>query len=193
MGRIILAVLALCLVAFIWGVKVLPWEWILVLGVVGGAVIWLGGAWLIKQLFLAPFRAKGRVLRGARADVHAVSPVPAPAPGDGEEALPERDWYQVEMTVSPTATGGAFTLWEPGELRLARLTARPIPEDNDEDDERLEVRDLWFIREGQPVRDEGEKLAGPVRLRLLCGVQPGTRQTQLRYYFELFGKVDFPG
>ena len=76
----------------------------------------------LKALFLMPFKAKGAVLRGATARVHSVEHAPEPrrdGAEDGEPAEP-REWYYVDVTVTPGPSTGAFRHWEQGELLFAR-------------------------------------------------------------------------
>lgn len=184
MWRIVaLGVLVLVIVA----VKVLPW-WA-ILGLLGALVVAgvLFGKKLLGALFTLPFRAKGRVLHGARAEVHSVTAAAAPVRPDGPIPL---SWYTVEATITPAeaAGDGSFKLWEPGELVFVRPDSKPGPPKDDEEDwgsEQLEI-----LQDGGFREDEGDKLAGPQRLRLLVGLPPDVKRARFRYYFEVFGEVN---
>lgn len=158
------------------------------------------GGWLLRQLFMAPFRAKGAVLRGATATVHSLAPCPAPPPpAEGEEGAAaepgeppvERRWFRLEATIAPAGeAAGPFRHWEPGEIRLAPPEVSP----EDTDDGACEVREVEVEGEsGAFGPDEGMKYAGPLRVRLLLGVRPGTGSLSFRYYIEKFGEVRLAG
>lgn len=189
------------LVAVIGGgvaaVKFLPW-WGLLLAAAG---LGLGGKWLvsraIRRLLTAPFKLKGAVLRGATAQVHSVIPAAAPVPGqnDDETSLSGREHYLLEVSITPAAPAeGPFQLWEPGDLRLVHPDHRLNPDaaEADEDDDHCSIRKVEIEQEGQFLTDDGWKLPGPQRLRLLLAVKPGTPRLKFRYYFENFGEVNLP-
>jgi hypothetical protein len=165
---------------------------------------WLVGA-TFKRIFLLPFRAKGAVLRGAAAEVHALEPAARPLErpaledrreelGEGDEvgAVLEadredevpRDYYRLEVTITPRPATGAFKLWEPGEVRLAEPGTKW-----DETDDACETYETEVFQHGSYQPDEGFKYGGPQRLRLLIGVRPGTERLVFRYYLEKFGEV----
>jgi hypothetical protein len=201
----IIAIVLLFLIAGIFLAAIyLPW-WVTVGGIVliilAGKI--LGGR-IVESLFKMPFRAKGAVLRGATADIHSLTPIARPAAkptaarlaedegdnGDAEDA--NRRFYLLEMTIKPAAReGGAFQLWEPGELLLVSHDAKP--EDTDDDGDICGIKQIEIESEGQFVKDEGMKYGGPQRLRLTLAAASGAHQVQFRYYFELFGKVSLPG
>jgi hypothetical protein len=151
---------------------------------------------LLTKAFTAPFKAKGAVLRGARADIHAIEAASAPVRDVGEEAdheEPERArvYYMVDVTITPVNESGPFGAWEPGELVLVRENART--DDIDHDDEVGSVHKVSVWQDGGFVDDEGMKYAGPQRLRLHVGVDEDVSTAQFRYYFESFGDLRFPG
>lgn len=170
----------------------------------------------LMRVFMSPFKAKGAVLKNAKAEVHSVQtaarPLDRPAlehrrnDGDDEDfdeddeddfdehdeeggpaAEEPRDYYQVEVTVTPYAPTGAFKLWEPGELQLVKPGIGW-----DDADDTCEVYETEIWRDGQYYPDEGMKYGGELRVRLLIGVKPGTRKLEFRYYFEPFGEVVLP-
>ena len=170
-------------------------------------VVYLTGRLIIKSalknLFLAPFKAKGAVLRGAQAQVHSVVKVEAPvknlitASDDEEEpspAGPDRgtwNYYQIDVTIHPQNQNGAFSHWEPGELRFMPLDARIDPE-NENQEEICELAKVEIFEEGTFKPDEGYKFPGPQRLRLLTAVHPAHQRVKFAYYFETFGTLTLP-
>lgn len=149
---------------------------------------------LITKAFTAPFKAKGAVLRGARAEVHSVTPASAPLRReDDEESASEAGalaHYLIDVTVTPASNDGPFQMWEPGDIRLALPTAKE--DDTDGDDDAGEIHTVRIWQDGAFVDDEGMKFPGPQRLVLHVSVAPAIREVRFRYYFELFGTVRFP-
>lgn len=223
-GLLVLALLIAGILAF----KFLPWY-----ALVGIAIaLVLGAKFLGKRLviylFSMPFRAKGAVLRNATATVHSVKPAEAPPveekPDDEEEdraPLGPRNFYQIDVTVTPAPSQGPFHHWEVGELALVHPDfdqmndAGPLadycvvsradlqvnenfaPEVDGDDDEDNEPngdaqRVIVKPKVGEFVADRGYKVLGPQRLRLLVGVKPGAKQLRFAYYFEKFGGVELP-
>jgi hypothetical protein len=176
--------------------KLLGWWSVIVIPVVAIVFLKFVAGRLLKRVFLMPFKAKGAVLKGARAEVHAVTPATRPAAdgdGDGENAdAGLRHFYLVDVTIIPTAaTDGGFGMWEPGELRL--IDARKsVSEDDAEGDDVADIEDVELYQDGAWLQDEGMKYTGPQRLRLTVGVVPDSTTLQFQYYFEAFGQVRLP-
>lgn len=102
---------------------------------------------LITKLFIAPFAAKGAVLKDAQVTIHSITPAEPPADWDSEpdeeddytaeadeDAEEEEDeevepgarsepeprrWVYLDATITPGEAQGPFQLWEPSELGLA--------------------------------------------------------------------------
>lgn len=209
---IVVGVMALAAVAYsLWGFP----------GFAGVIVGVIASLWLLKRLigyalqrlFLAPFKAKGAVLSGAQATVHAVTPAEQPArrydpsaddaqaaaalhrgdgtddEDEGEPLVPLR-WFRIDVTITPTAKTTAFQMWEPGELLLARPGSDPQDEEEEAGATIEEVR-VW--QDGAFRDDDGMKYAGSQRLELLAGIPEGVERLCFRYYFEDFGEVRVPG
>jgi hypothetical protein len=176
---------------------------------------------LFLWLFSIPFRAKGKVLRDATAEVHSVRPAAAPVAKacaarigqDGEDDdgadtdledddesddAPDgpRDYYEVEVTITPQTPTGPFMHWEIGELTLVKPAKRWSDTDDTCKVDRVDVvRDGTVVLEkGQEDEEEdaGSKVFGPRRLKMLVGVEPGVRELAFSYYFEKFGKLELP-
>jgi hypothetical protein len=195
-------ILLLLLVAFILALRYLPW-WGIVLLVISLALAGrFLGRYLLRSLFMMPFKMKGQVLRRARAEVHSVEPTAAPAGTelalvDGQadeetmppEPAPPRDYYWIDVTITPTPTTGPFQFWEPGELLLVPIDAKASLDD----DETYQVGDVEVFHDGRFGPDEGMKYPGPQRLRVRVGLPVGSpRRWKFRYYFETFGEVVLP-
>jgi hypothetical protein len=173
-----------------------------------------GVPWLAKsalyRIFMAPFKMKGAVLKNATITVHSLTPAETPPlkqaaledrrsledKAQGEEGdeddedyeEPEdtgpRDYYHLEVTITPTENIGPFQLWEPGELILG-LPGKTW----DDDDDSCEIKRVEIEEDGQFKPDEGMKYPGAQKLRLWIGVRPGTEKLAFRYYMEEFGEV----
>ncbi len=109
---------------------------------------------------------------------------PVPAEADGT-----KEYFWLDVTITPQPARGAFGMWEPGELVLVDAASRP--QDVDSNSAGV-LRDLEVFRDGAFTKDEGFKYAGPQRLKMRVGVEPGYSRLKFRYYFELFGEVRLP-
>jgi len=198
----------LFLVLIILAFTFLPWYVL-----VGLAVVIVFSAkyvvkWVFYRLFMMPFKAKGTVLHEATAVVLSLEPSAVPVPpqverlehkdlsdADEEEFPPPpdeppRDYYRLEVTITPKPKVGGFQHWEPGELLLVLPDTKPM---TGADDNACSIEGLEIKENGRFITDEGFKPAGEQTLRLLIGVQPGTRRLVFQYYFEKFGEVVLPG
>lgn len=186
-----------CAVAFVLAVKFLPW-WASVALVI---VLPILGIFIAKRaimsFFTKGFKAKGKALANATAQVHEIRRA-GPPDDEDDEYLEELyggknlRWFHIDLTITPQAQSEGFAHWEPGELQLAKLDAKP----NDLEDEEDEVAFMAGLKvyiDGRFQEDEGMKYGGPVRIELHVGVVPGVDALQFRYYFELFGRVELPG
>ncbi|MFC1707170.1 hypothetical protein ACFL59_10200 [Planctomycetota bacterium] len=164
----------------------------------------------MKRLFLAPFRLKGAVLKGAELEVHAITPAEPPkreppeedadseADDDAEEEEglvepeddTERTWYLMECTITPSEPTGQFTRWEPDELLLVDFD-RVVNEDTDLDDDSCRVSEVKVLGPGD-IDEEHAKFEGPLRLSLHLGTKAGAKRLKVQYYFETFGDVQLP-
>ncbi len=218
MFRLILLILFILLVL---AVKFVDWKILLVVGV---AVIILSkfvAKRAVLWLFSMPFRAKGKVLRNAAVEVHSIRPAAAPvaksatpqarlagASNDAEaedDADPDeeaddepdvvRDYYEIDVTITPQTPTGPFLFWDFSEVTLVQPGKRW-----DDNDDTCRVTSVDMVREGTVLLnagekddddedDDGTKVGGPRRLRMLIGVKPGVRDLVFNYYFEKFGKL----
>ena len=153
----------------------------------------LGGK-LLERLFKLPVKAKGAPLRGARTRLPAVrrATPPALAEDAGAEDAAPREWYIVELTITTVPPEGPFKFWVPAELLL--VAPETDPEGVDEDDEWGHVHKArWWDEQAGGWQDADDaSLSGDHRVRLLVGLRPGApRLLRLRYYLEIFGRLDF--
>jgi hypothetical protein len=180
------------IVGFVLIVKFLPW-WasvgIIIAGLAG--IVW-GGKFLFKRFFMGAFGAKGKVLAGADVTVHQIRPASPPTVEEEEEEEFDRshDWYYLDVTITPGPSSGKFTHWEPGEMCLVGLDAKP-EELEDEEHEVALISGCKVFADGEFREYEGEKYPGPQRIEYHVGVKPEVGPLQFRYYFELFGRVEF--
>ncbi len=186
--------IVLFIVGFVLIVKFLPW-WASVGMIIAGLVglVW-GGKFLFKRFFMGAFGAKGKVLAGADVTVHQIRPANPPTVEEEEEEeefdRSQFDWYYLDVTITPGPSSGKFTHWEPGEMCLVGLDAKP-EELEDEEHEVALISGCKVFTDGEFREYEGEKYPGPQRVEYHVGVKPGVGPLQFRYYFELFGRVEF--
>jgi hypothetical protein len=219
--------LTLLVVVVILAFKFLPWYVLVGLVVLLGLSAKFLGKKLLFWMFSLPFRAKGGVLHHARASVHALErvdvPPPEPETGD-EEDLPnkkeqpeQRDYYRLDVTISPKPSAGPFHHWEIGELNLVHPDFSVMADGPGELADLCEIRqravqvnelfasqgddDDEVVADSQPkktyqvgdfIPDRGYKLPGPQRLHLLLAIKPGTQRLVFQYYFEKFGEILIP-
>jgi hypothetical protein len=180
--------------------------------VIFALVVRLTAGRIVQALFMAPFKAKGAVLRGAEAQVHSVLPAAAPELDEAIERtddMTDEEWeeiqeeqeeqreerknarfYQVEVTITPREpTPGGFTMWEPGDLSLASPGAQGGSLD-DEDEFAGWIENVQIFEDGAWRDDEGLKYHGPQRLRFLVGAPRDATRARFRYYLEVFGDLD---
>lgn len=208
MLRIVLLGLLVLFGLLVAAARYLPW-WGVALVLVGVYLAVRFGfkfavARVLQSLFMIPFRAKGAVLRDAIVELHAVEPAEAPAENPAEDEvttadedqpnLPSlivpREYFRVDVTITPRPTTTPFQFWEPGELRLVPFGARVGLNDLGDGSDLAEYE---LYEDGRFVRDENGKHHGPLRLRMLFGVKPGeARHYKFCYYFEAFGDVPLP-
>ena len=144
----------------------------------------------LEALFSIPFRMKGRALEGATAELHgfewAEKPKAAEADDDDEEAkkpkVPLR-YAWLDVTITPQVRTQGFRHWEPGELMVAPTTVK-IRKLGDMD-KCFQIHDIKLVSDGKEEDDEGYKLNGPQRLKMLAEVPEGA--TALSFYYYGFG------
>jgi len=189
----------LLLAAVVAMFKLLPW-WASVAAVVGLGVCLKLFAWkLIEKLMLGAFKAKGAALAGADATLHAITraepfKLPADSGEDDGEELEQHGplrWVHIDLTVhvpEDNSSRTPFRLWDPDELSLVPVDAKPgPPPDGEESVGRIAGVELY--QDGNWVTLD-EKLEGTQRIRLHAGVRAGVEFFKLRYYFEVLENRD---
>lgn len=145
--------------------------------------------WLLWRLFLhlfsIPFRMKGKALKEAVAEVHAVLPAPPPENTEDDRKPGPKTYYRVEATITPSGRSEGFVCWEPGELVIAPFGLKV--KNLDAHEQCFAVREVKIL-EGDTFReDQGDKLPGPQRLQFLVGLPEGPGRYKFLYYTEPFG------
>jgi hypothetical protein len=191
--KLLLLILFILAALLVLAIKFLPW-WasLLFLGVGILGVRW-GAKYLLRRIFILPFKMKGQALAGATAKVHGIEPAPLPemaADFSEEEAGEYRqlNWYSLDITVIPPEQKSGFVAWEPSEL----LLVPPGLKEETLMGGHCIVHDLQVWMDHEFSDDSQGKYVGFQRLKLYIGVQPGIRQLSFRYYFEVFGQVEIP-
>jgi hypothetical protein len=178
------------------GLVIFVFPWYVTLGVV--LLFALGAKYLIRYLFMLPFMAKGKVLNGAKFEVHSITMVPHPHPeraeadesettNDGEKCE-AKVFYAIDVTLTPKPASGGFKLWDPCELLLVKPDART--NDLESEDELGSAFKVERFENGTFVDDlDGGKLEGSHRVKITFSAPPGAKLAKVRYYFTLFGPV----
>lgn len=217
-------------------IRNLPW-WVSLS--IGLAIILLGkyfAAAIFHRLIMWPFRAKGKVLRGASVEVHSVKPIPRPVDFDDDRLIEDdeldennelyeneaevkvpRDFFEIEVTITPQPSTGPFYLWDYHDITLGapeqpwnsdddtcvvysvqrvRNVKLLYPESrsNGEAETSLSVRNVGpeelDDEEAQDDEfDDSSKVPGPQRLKMTIGVNHDVRELVFMYYLEKFGRL----
>jgi hypothetical protein len=183
----------------------------LLLGMLWLAKIIIGH--LFKRFALGLFGLKSGVLRGARLEVHSVTPITKPVEieieteteSDQDDSPNERAvvpvetesdasdkpqaYYVVDLTLTPQGNA-RDRYWEPGELMLATRKVTQLTDLENNEAGGAESVEIWNGSAFGP--DEQGKYPGPQRLKITFGVKPGLDRAWLHYYNEPLGEVVFP-
>lgn len=148
---------------------------------------------LLKRLFTAPFKMKGKALAGADCTLHGVEWTTRPTwdedeafGGDGPEQPLRYAW--LDVTITPADNNSGFTHWEPGELMLAPADLKF--KGLDSLDHCYEVLDVKLAGANGHEEDEIGKYEGAQRLKLLVGIPENVNKFRFVYYVEAFGHVN---
>lgn len=180
---------------------------LLVAGVATGYVpYWLGGGLIVGyfvlnmmiralfyRLFSTPFKMKGKALQDAGVEVHQVLPTlpPTDLDDEGGEDHGPRSYYWIDVTITPQVRTSGFTHWEPGELSLAPVSQRIKKIDDIE--QCMPVLSVKLLVDGVEQEDEGDKLRGAQRIKVLVALPQGFGRYKFVYYFESFGDFKVGG
>jgi hypothetical protein len=220
MLRLLLIVVGLGLL-LLGGVAVLLHHFFGWQGLLAFPFLFLGMLWLakiivghlFKRLALGLFGVKASALRGARLEVHSVTPITKPVEIDIEtETEAEREsatndravvplatepdaaekpqaYYVVDLTLTPQSNA-TDRYWEPGELMLATRKVTQLADLENNEAGGAESVEIWNGSTFGP--DEQGKYPGPQRLKITFAVKPGLERAWLHYYNEPLGEVVFP-
>jgi len=141
-----------------------------------------------------PWQLKGFPLRGAKAIVESVIPLPFPS-GTNEPAVEKNHWHHFAINVTIKPSVRAITIpWMPSALRI-------MPAERWYD-ERLDYAgfDRYCRIESLElvcgiisfVPESGFAVVGPFDVRLRVAAQRDVRTIQFRYYLEQFGVISLP-
>ena len=178
--------------------KLLPW-WASLAGVVGLGLCLKLFAWkLIEKLMLGAFKAKGAALAGADCTLHGITRAEPRKPdaegGDDADEMEQHGplrWVHIDLTVHVPQDNGSktpFRLWDPDELQLVPVDAKPGPPPDGEGSVGT-IAGVELYQDGHWVTVD-EKLEGSQRIRLHAGVHAGVEFFKLRYYFEVLDNRD---
>lgn len=148
---------------------------------------------ILYRLFTVPFKMKGKALDGATVIVHGYEWTTKPETEDSadfDEAEPAgpRRYVWIEVTITPPNRQEGFTHWEPGELAVAPLATHV--RNLDDHDKCYAVRDVRLLHvDGEEEEDEGYKLQGRHRIKVLAAVPAGESRFKFVYYLESFGDI----
>ncbi|NUM56906.1 MAG: hypothetical protein HUU46_25025 [Candidatus Hydrogenedentes bacterium] len=173
---------------------------------------WLGGGliaayFLIKfalgkafvALFSIPFKMKGKALAGATVELHGIewSEKPKDADTDDDEDEPKKPkpplrYAWLDVTITPPVRTQGFTHWEPGELMVAPSTIKI--KKLDDMDKCFRIHSVKFITDGREEQDdEGYKVRGPQRIKLLAEFPADAKAIKFYYYGYGFGELSLTG
>ncbi len=197
-GQLILMTLFMVTALVVIAIRYLPW-WLLLAIVLGiGVLLRYGIPFVLKQLLMLPFKAKGKALEGATIQVHSIKPAPFPSAKDSEQSYwdaedlaryQEMDWYFLDVSIAPPLNQSErFRLWEPGELLLIPASVKGNSLESLECDE-VAIHD-YRVFDGAFKADAQGKYEGARRLLLHLGAKSEVKQLVFRYYLERFGEFD---
>lgn len=195
--------------------KIKPIRLLLLILIVAGMYVqyvpyWLGGGiivayFLIKfalgkafvALFSVPFKMKGKALEGATAELHGIQWTEKPNDAGGDEDEDESAkskrplrYAWLDVTITPQVRTRGFTHWEPGELMVApsNVKLRKL----DDMDRCFRIHDVKIVTDGREAGDEGFKLRGPARLKLLAEFPDSANALKFFYCGYSFGELPIP-
>ena len=197
-GQLVLITLFVMTALVVIAIRYLPW-WLLLAIVVGiGLLLRFGIPFLLKQLLMIPFKAKGQALSGATIQVHSIKPAPFPSANDSEQnyweaedlaRYQEMDWYFLDVSITPALNRSeGFRFWEPGELLLIPASVKGNSLESLDCDE-VAIHD-YRVFDGAFKEDVQGKYEGAKRLLLHLGAKTEVKRVVFRYYLERFGEVE---
>jgi hypothetical protein len=182
------------------------WPGVVILVAVLGAAVWglyQYGGQLFMWLFLRNFAVHGKILRGAKVEIHSVTAAPEP-PKDADDLEFEEDleaagvedddcrYFFLETTITPDPNNpeAQKEAWHPSSLMLVEAGRRNV--ELMEVDGAAFVVDGWVIRGQQLTQFTQQECHGAARLKLHLAVRPDCRRLQFLYMKEVFGEIVLP-
>jgi hypothetical protein len=183
------------------------WPGVGILVVAVGAAVWglyQYGGQLFMWLLFRNFAAHGKILRGAKVEVHSVTSAPEPAKDAedlefeqqldeaGVEDGPDSRYFFLETTITPDPNNpeAQKESWHPSSLMLVEAGRRNV--ELMEIDGAAFVADGWVIRGQQLMPFTKQECHGAARLKLHIAVRPDCRRLQFLYMKEVFGDIVLP-
>jgi hypothetical protein len=187
-----LFLLILCGVGAFMAIKYLPLWQVAICAVMFLIVARYAGGYLLKQLFLAPFRAKGAVLRGAHTEIHSITLTQKPADVEDDENAPKNtQYFAIDVSIIPQNTRGPFRAYDPSEISLVEF-GKVFDVDGDSTQDNIgDVVNVEVFHDGKYHKFDDDAPESQ-RFRLTARVKPGAKKLAFRYYFESFGELVLP-
>jgi hypothetical protein len=161
----------------------LGWYALLVIPLVSVALFLLVRHYLTR-IFLIPFLMKGKVLKGARTDVHEVRYLGTEEVDVALEQPQKQYAYLVDMTITPRSqTATPFSMWDPYELVAVPPKSKVSFKDDATDDSIGSVAQVSIFDDGRWQTEDFDKLEGASRLRIKLLLAKPSSGCKLRYYF----------
>jgi hypothetical protein len=188
-----------------------PWGLLALVGVILAAFLALRtfGDKIMEGLVDHHVHALGKALQDANLTIRSISPAPEPDPsvfrtGDDEDddafeadleasGMPEGEyeWYKIDAEIIPKPDPeGNPVGWDPGMIQIRKDDGEPRRALEIDIDCLIAQTELW--QDGEFVAREHGNAIGSARIRLYVGVTPGTRDIQLSYMGEPFGRTQLP-
>ena len=147
------------------------------------------------RIFLLPFQLKGKVLKGARAEIHevcylGVEEIDVP----GEEEQKEKQYaYTVDLTIKPSGLAATpFKMWDPYELVPVAPDSKVSFKEDPTDGSFGSIVEVSVFEDGGWQTEDIDKLQGAWRIRLKMHLVKPSAACKIRYYFYDVADVALP-
>jgi hypothetical protein len=161
----------------------LGWYSLLVIPMIIAALYFLVKHFLARILLL-PFQLKGKVLKGARGDVHEVHYLGVEEVDGRTGKKEQRHVYLVDLTIKPSSrVVTPFTMWDPCELFPVSPEAKVSFDDDPSDGSFGSIDEVSLFDNGNWRTGDFDKLHGESRIRLKIRLVKASTACKIRYYF----------
>jgi len=189
-----MAFFALCLLIGVAGAALfyyLGWYALLAIPLIS-AGLFLLARFSLTRLFLLPFQLKGRVLKGARTDVHEVFYLGVEEFDDAGDEPGKQYAYLIDMTIKPSGRAATpFTFWDPYELLVVPPDAK-LSLSDPTDGSFGSVAHVSIFADGRWQTEDFDKLQGASRIQLKIHLVKPSPACKIRYYFYDVADVTLP-